>query len=594
LGKYKALGSGLDRDYRNDLNANFEDIDLDIQTVTTEQTDNVLKTRKTLYGDVKGVLSIGYYSSVDGAFINHSGVSNWGSFRVYNGSQKNYVFENPYPAQVRIVQFDSNNVRISSSIISNGAFSVGANCVSFGVNARLVGSVPDSTATPFNTLDDIKNAIIRVEEGVTQQLTAVKKDINDKLVNIPVPIPGTEQWTTLSNTPTLGYYNSTTGIFNTGTNWKNFFVETKGGKKFNVVSPTAGTVRLIMFEDGKYISSSVIEVNTEFQIPNNCTHFAINIKLPNANPTSPTVSEFASADGLSVIGFIPSYENKTLLTQFNELKRVVETGAPTTGPLKILMIGNSFSVDAATYLYDIVSSAGLDVIIGVLYRGGEDLQGQWEQITSNLESYIYYKWTAQGYNSTPTTSVQEAVIDERWDIITLQQSSDFSGMYETFQPYLNNIINYIKGIATNAAVKFGLHMTWAYATDSTHAAFPNYNNNQLTMYNAIVGAYLQAMEETNIDILLPTGTAIQNARNNTYLQTVGQELTRDGYHMDYGIGRYITALVLFEVLFAGRNKTDIFTNVDFVPGNGGTKFLVYLSKLAAKHAVLNPFKITQF
>lgn len=82
--------------------------------------------------------------------------------------------------------------------------------------------------------------------------------------------------------------------------------------------------------------------------------------------------------------------------------------------------------------------------------------------------------------------------DEPWDYITFQQVSQDSGRPETYEPYLGNLLDYVKGIVTNNNVKFGLHQTWAYAKNSTHGGFANYGNNQQTMYQAIVDAVNQA------------------------------------------------------------------------------------------------------
>jgi len=35
-----------------------------------------------------------------------------------------------------------------------------------------------------------------------------------------------------------------------------------------------------------------------------------------------------------------------------------------------------------------------------------------------------------------------------WDYISLQQVSGKSGQYDTYKPYLSNLVNYVKGCAT--------------------------------------------------------------------------------------------------------------------------------------------------
>lgn len=61
-------------------------------------------------------------------------------------------------------------------------------------------------------------------------------------------------------------------------------------------------------------------------------------------------------------------------------------------------------------------------------------------------------------------------------------------------------------------------------------------------------AVQQMVMSDGIDVLIPEGTAIQNARN-TSLNTEA-ELTRDGTHLDLGIGRYLAACTWLQSIFA--------------------------------------------
>jgi hypothetical protein len=65
------------------------------------------------------------------------------------------------------------------------------------------------------------------------------------------------------------------------------------------------------------------------------------------------------------------------------------------------------------------------------------------------------------------------------------------------------------------------------------------------MYRAIVDVAKQISEVESIDIIIPSGTAIQNGRTSY----IGDNFTIDGFHLDYGIGRYTVACVWFEKLF---------------------------------------------
>ena len=96
-------------------------------------------------------------------------------------------------------------------------------------------------------------------------------------------------------------------------------------------------------------------------------------------------------------------------------------------------------------------------------------------------------------------------------------------------------------------------MTWAYQSDSTKAAFAAYGKNQLVMYNSLLdrAQELTGKYDTFAGVL-PSGTAIQNLRGTS----LGDTITRDGYHMSYGVGRYTVALTWYCYL-TGANPYDV-------------------------------------
>ncbi|WP_313342313.1 DUF4886 domain-containing protein [Sedimentibacter sp.] len=281
----------------------------------------------------------------------------------------------------------------------------------------------------------------------------------------------------------------------------------------------------------------------------------------------------------------------------NTINNMLDTGyMPKGEAIKILSIGNSFSQDSVYYLYEIAKSADVNIIVGNLYNSGCSLERHLNYANNNEKGYTYYKWTSKGMKEYKNKTMKDVILDEDWDYITLQQASGESGIYDTFQPYLNELIEYIKEFSTNPDLKLAFNMTWAYASKSTNNNFGYYNKNQTIMYNSIIDAYEQASNETGIDIIIPCGTAIQNARNNKYLKTSANELTSDGYHLGYGLGRYITGLTFFQTIIVDNEKIDINLSKDiaFFPDTKDcTEELASSAKKAAINAVKNPFKITK-
>ena len=94
---------------------------------------------------------------------------------------------------------------------------------------------------------------------------------------------------------------------------------------------------------------------------------------------------------------------------------------------------------------------------------------------------------------------------------------------------------------------------------SPHAGFKYYNMDQSTMYEAINNTLATVIQESNIDIVIPSGIAIQNLRN-TSVNNPPMDLTRDGYHLDFGAGRYTAACTWFESLIAKVYKVSVIGN----------------------------------
>ena len=215
---------------------------------------------------------------------------------------------------------------------------------------------------------------------------------------------------------------------------------------------------------------------------------------------------------------------------------------PTT--LKLLAIGNSFSEDSFKHMYLIAKNMGIEnVVLGNLYRGGCSLDTHLSlmQNDSAAECIFYISSDEAGgmvkAGEKGTLGAKYAITYTDWDYISIQQASNHSGM-ESKYGSLQGVIDFINA-NKNSDAEIIWHMTWAYQQDSTHSGFANYNNDQMTMYNSILNV-VQNKILTNDDIsfVIPSGTAVQNLRTST----LGDTLTRDGYHLSYGIGRYTAAL----------------------------------------------------
>lgn len=251
--------------------------------------------------------------------------------------------------------------------------------------------------------------------------------------------------------------------------------------------------------------------------------------------------------------------------------------------IKILAIGNSFSEDAVEQnLHELAKAEGIETVVANLYIGGCPLDRHWKNAEQNIADYRYRKIGTDGVrHQTDHMTLERALADEEWDYVSLQQASPLSGRYESYNPYLPQLLAYLKK-HVKKGVRFIWHQTWAYAKDSDHSGFANYNRNQMQMYEAIVNAANKAVKDNKLALLIPCGTAVQNARTSF----IGDNMNRDGYHLNLTYGRFTAACTWFEALF---KKT--VTQNPYIPKELNAD-LAAVAKQAAHAAVLTPNKVT--
>ena len=257
-------------------------------------------------------------------------------------------------------------------------------------------------------------------------------------------------------------------------------------------------------------------------------------------------------------------------------------GAQQKDTLRVLAIGNSFSQDSVNqYLSELARNDGKVAIIGNLYIGGCTLERHFGNVLDGKKDYVYYKIGPDGkLVANKGADIYKGVFDEKWDVVTLQQASGYSGLIKSYEPYLGELVRYIQKNVPGARIMW--HQTWAYAKDAVHGHFMHYDCDQARMYAGIMKCSSYAVEKYGLGII-PSGTAVQNAR----FSPVRENLTRDGFHLSFLVGRYIAACTWYESLFG----TSVVGN-GFVP-EGVRDYQKEIAQNAAHNAVLNPFSVTK-
>lgn len=269
-------------------------------------------------------------------------------------------------------------------------------------------------------------------------------------------------------------------------------------------------------------------------------------------------------------------------------------------PLRLFLIGNSFSQNASTYLPVIAKEAGKALEIGRAELGGCSLERHWKHVEK-----------AEANPNDPEgkpykgKSLRMLLSEGVWDVITLQQNSLNSTDVNSYQPYATQLYKFIKSIQPNA--KIVMHQTWAYRSDAKvygHIKGAASTQNHEEMWEKSRAAYHTIAKELNTAIF-PVGDAFHKVvtdRDHAYKKDVKFDFNNPGYpklpnqdnslHTGYywnnksfkldanhasEAGKYLGSLVWFACLFDASPK-----NIKFVPAKVSPEFAKYLKKVAAK------------
>lgn len=250
--------------------------------------------------------------------------------------------------------------------------------------------------------------------------------------------------------------------------------------------------------------------------------------------------------------------------------------------LKVLAIGNSFSVDALAHLYGLFEDAGVEnYTIGNLYIGGCSIDRHWTYMKQN-DAYYTFTCVRDGQTTRKDkVTANYGLTFDDWDVITLQHLSSKSADEANFGD-LQNVIDYVKMNSPRAQLWW--HMTWSYPEGTQN--LKDLNMTQLELYESITSV-IHSTILTNPDIagVIPCGTTIQNLRTSK----LGDTLNRDDTHLTEGIGRYAAAMTWLAAL----TGADV-DKIKWIPEKfPETNYALPFIKDAVKKAIQSPYAVTQ-
>jgi len=268
---------------------------------------------------------------------------------------------------------------------------------------------------------------------------------------------------------------------------------------------------------------------------------------------------------LSEILCIFAAENDTRRMKFPRISLVLVLWTLTSNllgaePLRLLGIGNSFTENMLQQLPFLLPERGSGALdVAYLYRAGATMDNYCQMMKNDRRQCDLYEFDPEcgEWNVTEGVLVDSVLTMKQWDVITLQQASSVSGLYNTIEPNLEVILDSIEHYQPQAMIAW--HMTWSYSRNSKHPDFSVYDFSQLKMDYAIEQTTMELKEDfaDRIDMIIPSQQLLKRLRQSELNDSL--DLTRDGYHLSDFAAEAVSDLV-YEMLLAPRLGVSVIEN----------------------------------
>ncbi len=136
-------------------------------------------------------------------------------------------------------------------------------------------------------------------------------------------------------------------------------------------------------------------------------------------------------------------------------------------PLKVLMIGNSFSISCLTYLPQVAADCGKRLDLASLYIGGCSLERHATNAANERKegnakgAYRYDRVVCNGPKTTRQgMRLTDALRGDRWDVVTIQQASHLSWRKDSYHPWGDDLVKTVRALAPQARIV--VQETWSY------------------------------------------------------------------------------------------------------------------------------------
>ena len=206
-------------------------------------------------------------------------------------------------------------------------------------------------------------------------------------------------------------------------------------------------------------------------------------------------------------------------------------------PLKVLMIGNSFSICNLKEMPNIAKAAGTPLDLASLFIGGCSFERHWRNVgvaatNANFKPYRFDR-SVNGANTVDDgrANIPDALALDKWDVVTIQQASPLSWQPKTFEPFASNLVALVRRLTPQA--KIMVQETWSYP--DWDKRLKKFGFDQVEMYRRLHGAYAGLAARYGLEVI-PVGTAAEFAPDRSAL------FDRPDFHFNRE-GAYLQGLV---------------------------------------------------
>lgn len=267
----------------------------------------------------------------------------------------------------------------------------------------------------------------------------------------------------------------------------------------------------------------------------------------------------------------------------------------------LLCVGSSCVSDAVAYANEIVKNTDESLKVNIYAAIAEDvsLDDHYDYFVTGNAAYSFLSYdssTSSWASSDGKAKTLQEILNGgiSFDAICLGEESARAGKKESFKNlsrFASSLCSYCESLGKKAP-SLSYLLPWAYQDNAVvdTSYYEDYQNNQNTMYEAIVDACQEkVVASKRFNAVLPIGTAIQNARSSGFPTT--NDFTSDGKNLDQTYGRYLASLCLVSALTG--HQSSYFSRL----GPDGVEYVTEKEKTQfdkiVDAAISNPYQITK-